>query len=489
MTIRTKTKGVIACGHQNTLDAGKLMFEEGGNAFDALVSCLFASFVTEPIMNSAGGGGFMNAILPNKKSYLLDFFCQTPLVKKKPGDIDFRPIKVDYGTSSEEFYIGLGSIATPGMLKGIFHIYEKFCSLPIKILSQPAIEFAKNGVEINEFVALGYRLLKNMLKISPDLKQIFFQNDVVYQAGDIQKMEVLADFLEHITYEGIDNFYRGDIAQKVHETSIEKGGSLSFDDLKNYEVKELDGLIFSYRNKQVITNPYPSIGGEMLKCALEYLEKEKIHDTKSSKYTQTVYGALSQMMKQKDLLLKQFNSTKKGSTTQISIVDDKGNALSTTVSNGEGSGYTIPGTGILLNNMLGESALLPNGFHSWSENKRLSSMMTPTLVLDEKEEIEIITGTGGASRIPSVITQILSYIIDHKMDVEMAVMAPRLHPEHGTLNTEPMIAEPLELLNGDEYLPWNEQGMMFGGAHTIVKKGNEYFGAADARRLGVVERI
>jgi len=489
MTIRKKTKGVIACGHQNTLDAGKFMFEEGGNAFDALVACLFTSFISEPIMSSAGGGGFMNAILPNKKNYLLDFFCQTPLVKKKPSDLDFYPIRVDYGTSSEEFYLGLGSVATPGMLKGIFHMYEKFCSLPMKVLSQPAIELAKNGVKINKFAVMNFKLLGNMLKISPDLKRIFFPNNIAYKEGEIQKMENLADFLEHITYEGIDNFYRGDIAQKVNEVSSENGGSLSFDDLKNYEIKERNGLIFSYRNKQIATNPFPSIGGEMLKLALEYLEKKEIHDPKSNKYTQTIYSALSQMMKQKESLLKKFNSTKRGSTTQMSIVDDKGNALSTTVSIGEGCGYTIAGTGVLMNNMLGESALLPNGFHSWNENERLSSMMSPTLVLNEKEEVEIITGTGGASRIPSAITQILAYIIDHKMDVETAVMAPRLHPEHNILNTEPLMAEPLELLDGDEYLPWNEQGMMFGGVHTIVRKGNEYFGAADLRRAGVVERI
>lgn len=489
MTIRKKTKGVIACGHQNTLDAGKFMFEEGGNAFDALIACLFASFSAESIMSSAAGGGFMSAILPNKKSYSLDFFCQTPMVKKKPSDLDFYPIKLDYGVSSEEFHVGLGSVATPGMLKGIFHIYEKFCSLPMKILSQPAIELAKNGVKINDFIATDYLLLSNMLKATPDLKSIFFQDDVIYKKDSIQKMEKLADFLEHVSYDGIDNFYYGDIAQKIHEISIENRGSLSFEDLKNYEVQERDGLIFNYKNKQIVTNPLPSVGGEMLKFALACLEKEKIHNPKSNKYTQTVYTVLSQMMKQKESLLKKFNSTKRGSTTQISIVDDKGNALSTTVSNGEGSGCTIPGTGILLNNMLGESALLPNGFHSWSKNERLSSMMTPTLVLNEKEEIEIITGTGGASRIPSAITQVLSYIIDHNMDVETAVMAPRLHPEHGTLNTEPLIAEPLELLNGDEYLPWNEQAMMFGGVHTIVKKGNEYFGAADARRMGAVEKI
>jgi len=182
------------------------------------------------------------------------------------------------------------------------------------------------------------------------------------------------------------------------------------------------------------------------------------------------------------------NLTKKwGSTSHFNIIDEHGNAISSTFSNGEGCGFMIPETAIMMNNMLGEAALLPNGFHSWEPNQRLSSMMAPTLVTDVNGQVEIAIGTGGASRIPAAIVQVLHNLIDLGLNVEEAVHHPRIHCQDGVLNIEAgwsgQYWEEDESLK--EVVQWDEPSMFFGGVHTIVRSSNgELQGVGDGRREG-----
>jgi gamma-glutamyltranspeptidase / glutathione hydrolase len=186
--------------------------------------------------------------------------------------------------------------------------------------------------------------------------------------------------------------------------------------------------------------------------------------------------------------LQQLN--KWGSTTHVSTIDAEGNAASVTTSNGEGSAYMIPGTGIMMNNMLGESDLNPTGFHQWEVNQRLSSMMSPTILLQQQTSA-IVLGSGGSNRIRTAIFQVLSNLIDFHMSIEEAVTAPRVHWEAGLLNIEPpydlAAASHPNLQELTQCLLWQQQSMFFGGVHAVVREVDQHLsGAGDPRRGGAV---
>ncbi len=168
-----KANGVIAAGHQKTVDAGIEMFRLGGNAFDAVSAAMLASFVAEPTLTSAGGGGFLLAHTQANKNVLFDFFTQTPLHKKAIDDLDFYPIEVNFGDAVQDFHIGLGSMAVPGNLRGVFVIQQKLGRLPLAAVAEPAIHYAENGVELSSFQSFCFKLLEPVLVASRAGRQIF----------------------------------------------------------------------------------------------------------------------------------------------------------------------------------------------------------------------------------------------------------------------------------------------------------------------------
>ena len=186
----------------------------------------------------------------------------------------------------------------------------------------------------------------------------------------------------------------------------------------------------------------------------------------------------------------QCGVNKWGSTTHVSVIDSEGNAASVTTSNGEGSSYVIPGTGVMMNNMLGEEDLNPHGFHQWRPDQRISSMMAPTIVLKNNQP-EIVLGSGGSNRIRTAILQVISSILDFQTPVEAAVNAPRVHWERGVFHLEPGFSrtglDSIGNIPGDKQVWWQDHNMFFGGVHTVVAHPNgEITGAGDPRRGGAV---
>jgi gamma-glutamyltranspeptidase/glutathione hydrolase len=177
-----------------------------------------------------------------------------------------------------------------------------------------------------------------------------------------------------------------------------------------------------------------------------------------------------------------------GSTTHISTVDAEGNAASVTTSNGEGSSYMIPGTGVMVNNMLGEADLHPGGFHQWQPNVRISSMMAPTIVLKDGAP-EIVLGSGGSNRIRTAILQVISNIVDFQMSGDVAVNSPRVHWENGVFNLEPGFDFPpaASIPSTEQQMQWEEQNMFFGGVHTVLADAaGTLTPVGDRRRSGAI---
>jgi gamma-glutamyltranspeptidase / glutathione hydrolase len=151
--------GAIAAGHPKTAEAGFEMFRLGGNAFDAAVAAVMASFVVEPMLTSIAGGGFLLAHTHSNQNILFDFFPQTPGQKRELGAIDFYPVEVNFGSVMQEFHVGLGSIAVPGAIGGLCHVHRRLGRLPLSVVAEPAIDYARRGVEIEPFQAYCFQLL------------------------------------------------------------------------------------------------------------------------------------------------------------------------------------------------------------------------------------------------------------------------------------------------------------------------------------------
>ena len=156
------------------------------------------------------------------------------------------------------------------------------------------------------------------------------------------------------------------------------------------------------------------------------------------------------------------------------------------VSNGEGCGHLIPGTGIMLNNMLGEDDLNSDGFHNWTPARRMTSMMSPTLILRDDGQ-EIALGSGGSNRIRTAILQVIINLLDYDMSPADAVNCPRIHYEKGLLNIEGGF-EHKEVTDLVSYFPdhkiWQGRNLFFGGTHTVTHKSHRFDGAGDIRRGG-----
>ncbi len=478
-------KGTIAAGHHATAQAAADILGIGGNAYDAAIAAFFASFIAEPCMSSAGGGAFANILTQTGESVLLDFFCQTPLHKRPISEIEFVPMTVNFGETTEVFHIGMGAIATPGMIAGMYYIHERWGSIPMRELVQPALDLARNGVVMNDFQFFDVSVLEPIMTKEEECRKIFYPDGQPLPVGQTLKMPAMADYLEHLVKEGKRAFYEGEFAEKTVAACRERGGFLSLQDFKQYEVIARQPLAIPYRGKTILTNPLPSIGGTLLGLLMRGLDssfEQQPYQAFSPAHVQNLQALLDDTYRVKrdlDTLAKKW-----GSTSHFNIVDKWGNAINTTMSNGEGCGFMAPDTNIMLNNMLGEASLLPNGFHTWEEDVRLSSMMSPTLVANAKGECEIAIGTGGGSRIPAAIAQVLHYLIDFDMPITEAVHAARMHQEHNELNLEPALVGKHKDYPDLNVINWKAPAMFFGGVHTIQKQGATYIGAADERREG-----
>lgn len=481
-----RTKGVVTAGHIKTAEAAVCILEEGGNAFDAAIAAFFAAAVAEPCMGSLGGGGFANIIDAQGQSQLLDFFVQTPLHKKSPKHLEFYPITVNFGSTTEDFHVGMGSIGVPGMVAGIYSLYEQYGTLPMRVLVEPAIELAKGGVMMTDFQFFDIRVLEPIMTKVDASRAIFYPDGKPLPVGQWQYMPAMGDYMDYLTREGRAEFYEGEAAKRLVKACQENGGLLEMEDLRSYQTIIRQPLKFNYQNKTILTNPLPSTGGTVIGLAFRALSQlQKTYQAGGTEHLQAMQKVVGEMYTIDRSL---ENLTKKwGSTSHFNIIDEHGNAISSTFSNGEGCGFMIPDTAIMMNNMLGEAALLPNGFHSWETNQRLSSMMAPTLVTDARGQVEIATGTGGASRIPAAIVQVLHSLIDLGLNVDDAVHHPRIHHQDGVLNIEAgwqgNYWQEDELLK--EVVQWEEPSMFFGGVHTIARLANgELQGAGDGRREG-----
>jgi gamma-glutamyltranspeptidase/glutathione hydrolase len=513
-------RGIIAAGHELTARSGAEILRAGGNAFDAALAALATACVVEPVLASLGGGGFLLAQPTREAARLYDFFVQTPRVCRESSEIDFRPIIADFGTAEQEFHIGPGAVATPGIVRGLFAVHRDLGRLPIRELFQQAVHHARDGMVVNALQAYIFGVISAVYRSRPAAMAIYGSTQEAGRLvgeGETLCQPALADTLESLAIEGEDLFYRGEIAAVIVR-DVRSGGHLEAADLAGYEPILRRPLAFDYRGKHLFTNPPPASGGLLVGFGLQLLAARAIgvagfgspehlaslarvlaltqearlvtraHDTAARRDEASMLDPA--FIDRYRKLLAGHAPARRG-TTHISVIDAQGNVAALSVSNGEGSGCVAPGTGIMLNNMLGEQDLNPAGFHCWPVNSRMTSMMAPTLINYPDGRL-VALGSGGSNRIRSAILQVVSNLVDFAMDAEEAVIAPRMHLEDSHLSVEGGFeGEHLHelLATYPSHHLWEERNLFFGGVHTVLRDGATLRGAGDPRRGGVCQVV
>ncbi len=501
---------VVASGHELVSRAAAGILRRGGNAFDAVVAAGFASAVAEQTLTSLGGGGFLLARTCGRKEpcreIFFDFFVDTPgrALAGSP-EPHFFPVTVDFGGSGQVFNIGLGSVAVPGTLKGLLHVHERLGSMDLADVLAPAIELAR-GHELNSFQAGFLGLLHPIMTMTGTGRALYEPGGRYLQAGDTLVNSELADFLADLVHDHGHSFYQGDIARAIDRDMRQGDGLLTYEDLASYQVIERDPLRVPYHGRTLLTAPPPSMGGTLIALSLSLLAGMDPVDgwgtpeylLRTTALMQEVErlreqgvctpGALEEFLAsgRVEASRQQIRLFSRG-TTHVSIADRDGNVASMTCSNGEGSGYFAPGTGIMLNNMMGEDDLHPDGFHCAPPGQRVGSMMSPSVLL-HGDRAELVLGSGGSKRIRTAMTQVLTQLVDFRRHRVEAVEAPRLHWDGEIVQVEPGFPAPaIEALRRRVRVNvWQERSMYFGGVHVVVPGRG---GAGDPRRGGAVEVV
>jgi gamma-glutamyltranspeptidase / glutathione hydrolase len=523
--------GVVAAGHPLSAEAGAGALRDGGNAVDAALGAMLASFACEPLLTGLGAGGYMLVVAPGAEPTLLDFFVEAP-GRGGTGPAQPRseliPVSVSFGDAVQLFNVGAASVGTFGMPAGVCEAARRYARLELSRLVEPAAALAREGVALNAQQAYIVEILAGIVTSTPEAAALFAPGGRLLREGERIRQPELADGLERLASEGPAPFYEGDVADAIVTWLADRGGLVTADDLRAYEVVDRPPLAVGYRSRTVLSNPPPSAGGILIATALASLDRAG-HVPDAAALVEVM--AATQRRRTPEFLeglndpafVRRFFAEQRagsdgggagpgggggaggggagaggggagaggggaggalGSTTHVAALDRDGWACSVTCSAGSASGIVVPGTGVHCNNMLGEQDLNPLGFHRHPPGRRLPSMMSPTVVLRDGAP-ELAVGSAGSNRIRSAVLQTIVRCIDDGMRAQDAVDAPRLHFEDEIVYAEPGIdIEALERA-GMTVSRFRGRNLFFGGAQAAMRGGDGRFsGGGDPRRGG-----
>jgi len=453
----------------------------GGNAIDAAVAVGFSLAITLPRAGNLGGGGFMLVYIKEKNEiFSIDYRSKSPL-RSNLEEIFNANLPQDYNSINRDLVrYGYKANAVPGTVAGLLSAHKEFGKLPLEQVLQPVIEQAINGIKVSYDLHEAIKSTPQLLE-DKESKNIYFQEGYPVPIGSIMKRKDLANTIQLISKNGTAGFYQGEVAEKFDQAMQNNEGFISKDDLKEYTVNFQIPISTLYRGNKIYTQGPPSGGGVTLLTALNILETYNLKKLRSD--STITYHLIAEALRrghnnrshyvgdpsfyevpiEKLLSIKRTQELKKNlrfkkatpsskikpfeviheskDTTHFSIIDKDGNAVSNTYTLGYsfGSGVTIPGTGILMNNQMnnfalqhgdssikGRSASLANKF---MPGKRPMSTMDPVMVFNKNGELSLITGSPGGSFIPAAVLRVITGVIDFELDIGEATMLPRIHKD------------------------------------------------------------
>ncbi len=441
-------QAAIATAHPLATQAAAEIMKKGGNAFDAAVTAAAVLAVVEPYSSGIGGGGFwLLHRAEDGMQIMVDSREVAPGLSYKTMYLD-KSGEVIPGSSLN----GAKAAAIPGLVAGLVHINDYYGKLKLAECLAPAIRYAKEGFPVTELYRKMAEFRLEALRASAAAASIFLHDNNVPPLNHVIKQPELADTLERIVKEGRNGFYSGEFAQKLVQGVTTDGGIWATNDLQTYRVKEREPIVTQYHDLRIVSAPPPSSGGIVLAQALnmlKYFELLRLDDiTRKHVIIEVLRRAYRdravylgdpdfttipyQHMLNEDYLeglalgidLEHATSSEEigqmdlgehagADTTHFSILDAQGNRVAATLSINLpfGSGYVVPGTGVLLNNEMDDFAtrpLAPNAYglvgdeaNSIAPGKRPLSSMTPTFI--ESDDRVGILGTPGGSRIISMV--------------------------------------------------------------------------------------
>ena len=532
--------GMVVSQNFLSSDIGIEILNKGGNAVDAAVAVGFSLAITLPRAGNLGGGGFMLVYIKEKNEiFYIDYRSKSPLNSSinKIFDIS-KNKKIDPKDFTNDMFdktrYGYKAPAVPGTVAGLIEAHEKFGKLTLEEVLEPVIKQAKDGIVVS------YDLHKaiedtDQLKSDPESSRIYFNKGTAIEENSIFKRPDLAKTLTKISKYGRDGFYKGEVAEKIVLAMKQNGGMFSLKDFEEYKATFSDPIVASYRGNLVFTAGPPSGGGITLLTALNvlsYFDLKKFnsdsaltyhllseairrgHNNRShyvgdpeyfnvpvdqllsKKRTEHLVKSIDLKKATKSTVVKPFELiTESRDTTHYSIIDSDGNAVSNTYTLGYsfGSGVTIPGTGILMNNQMnnfayrygdksirGRSASTGNRFEP---GKKPMSTMAPTMIFNKDGELSLITGSPGGSLIPAAILRVVTGVIDFELDIGQATMLPRVHkdwPTTGILHERTLNADSIRGIRNIGHKMTPEHTM--GSTQSIHIVDGVNYGYADLRR-------
>ena len=523
---------MVVSQNSHATEAGYEILKKGGNAVDASVAVGFALAVTLPRAGNLGGGGFV-LIYDKEKDDVTSIDYRSAAPKSATSDLFIQ----------DDSVVRFGHLvnAVPGSVAGLLKAHQDHGTMPLADLLMPAIRLARDGFEVTH--DLNYVLewgKESMLSNEASNNKFYSANKDPIEIKSTFKQPSLAKSLFMISKKGADVFYRGEIAKWISEESLANGGLITLEDMASYEAKYREPIETSYRGYKIISMAPAASGGLVLLQTLNILENFDLKDSGHNS-AKTIH-ILSEAMQRayadraeyhgdpdfydvpiKQILSKQYSKdlsdqisgmrTPDGQiyegdlkkydespdTTHFSIIDSKGNAVSNTYTLGSsfGSGVTIKKGGFLMNNQMRNFSHFygrddmqygTSEANKLEPGKRMISTQTPTLVFDPKGDLFMILGSPGGGRIPNIITQVISNVIDHEMSFTEAMIAPRINQRlEGNLQLETGFSpDTISLLieRGHKV----ESSNTMGSVQAIFLDQGNIFGVADTRRPGALAK-
>ena len=532
--------GMVVSQNYLSSDIGVHILEKGGNAVDAAVAVGFSLAITLPRAGNLGGGGFMLVYIKEKDEiFYIDYRSKSPLNSSIENIFDiaksrnFKPQDFTNDMFDKTRY-GYKAPAVPGTVAGLLEAHKNFGKLPLQEVLEPVIKQAEQGIIVS------YDLSKaiedtEQLKADPESFKIYFRDGKAIKQNSIFRRPDLAKTFKIISKQGKDGFYKGEVAENILKAMNVNGGLFSMKDFESYEAKFSSPIAASYRGNLVFTAGPPSGGGITLLTALNvlsYFDLSKfmsdsaltyhllseairrghnnrshfvgdpeyfnvpIEDLLSKNRIEHLVKSIDLKKATKSTVVKPFElTTESRDTTHFSIIDKDGNAVSNTYTLGYsfGSGVTIPGTGILMNNQMnnfayrhGDKSIRGRGASTgnrFEAGKKPMSTMAPTMIFDKNNNLMLITGSPGGSLIPAAILRVISGVIDFNLDIGQATMLPRVHkdwPTTGILYERTLNADSISGIRKIGHKMTPEHTM--GSTQSIHIVDGVNYGYADLRR-------
>jgi gamma-glutamyltranspeptidase / glutathione hydrolase len=511
--------GMVASAHPLASQAGLNILKAGGNAIDAVVATAFANGVVEPNANGLGGEGYIVIYLKGQnKVTSIDYRSRASLNEVKdakwPSD-------------------GHMGVAVPGTVAGLAKALKEYGTMSLAQVMAPAIKLAEDGFVVSP--TLAGVISDNFKRAMPNkyLMSIIAPDGLPLEAGDVYKNPDLAKSLALIAKEGPDAFYKGDIAKAIAADMRANKGLIDENDLAQYKAIEREPAGGTYRGYDIVSAPAP-VGGFLLIESLNMIENydikswgfdsaKKLHlfSEVLARAFDDYYDVLGDPdyvnVPMKALTSKGYANAKAASikldsmtsaythidpnsehwsTTHMSVVDKDGNlvALTQTLSGFYGAAVAVPGTGIILNNEMGNFNG-KKGSSAYLPGKRMNTTIAPTLVMKDGQAFATL-GTPGAMRIVPTLVQLITNLIDYKMGIQEAIEAPRMYctylqgPGKTTIELEGTLFAPKTLADlttmGYKVKSYDKRDLYFGGVQGIITKDGVLYGGADPRRDGAV---